>query len=89
MNKEIYRSINNLWCISLVIGIWALCAYIINFFDLLNVESWHELYPVVFPFALVLFIFGFVITSNYKICVKLGWIEIVENPNIKNSEVDK
>jgi hypothetical protein len=81
MDEEIYRHINNLWWTSLVIGMWAVVAFVLNHLKVFNdVRAWNELYPVCFPFAIVLFLFGFIFSSNYKICVWRGWIKLTKNP---------
>ena len=85
MDKETYGHINVMWWCSLVIGIWCIIAYMLNqFVEMINsVDAWNDLYPSVFPLMMLLSIFGFVITSQYKMAVRFGWIKLKENLKLR------
>jgi len=80
MDKEMFGHINVMWWCSLVIGIWCIIAYTLNeFVEVINsTDAWNNVYPSSFPLAVFLSIFGFVMTSQYKIAVRFGWIKLKE-----------
>lgn len=77
IKEETYRHIVNLWWCSLLLGIWCIVAFISNNFDAINsIKAWNNLYPVVFPLMSLLSIFGLLMTSQYRLCVKYKLIKL-------------